>query len=158
MIPTYTNPSGLFKFCLFASGVTLALSAVFKLISASGTAGILTQADPIFGMANRWVFVSAGVVEFFVVCTLALSSVLSFKLRLIAVLSTDFLIYRVGILWLDVRQPCPCLGNAAAWLHVQPDVIDAVAKMALGLLLFCSYVPLLLLWWQKRVANVDDTV
>jgi hypothetical protein len=138
------------RLCVWVSGSVLALSALFKLISGVGATRILLEADPIFGITNRQLFFWVGALEIWVVVVLVHSRSLRLKLTLVAVLSTNFLLYRAGLWWLGVRHPCPCLGNAAAWTHADPKTLDLVIKAGLAWLLGSSYVPLLLFFWRGK--------
>src|SRR2546427_2043297 len=123
------------RFCVWASGCVLALSAILKLVSAGGAARILFQADPIFGVTNQQLFIVLGLFEIWVVGVLLRGRNLRTKLLLIAALSTNFLLYRAGVWWLGLRQPCPCLGSAAAWMHANPKTVDTAIKAGLAWLL-----------------------
>ncbi len=123
------------KFCVCVSCLILAVSGLSKLISASGSARILSESDAIFGINNQHLLVAVGALEICVVVALAIISSLRGKLLLIAAVSTNFLLYRCGLWLLDVPRPCPCLGNASAWVHIDPKTLDLIMKGALAWLL-----------------------
>lgn len=79
------------------------------------------------------------------VCFFAKSQKLA--LGLIAWLSTNLLVYRVGLWWMDWHRPCSCLGNLTDALHISPQVADNIMKAVLAYLLIGSYG---LLFWQWR--------
>jgi len=136
--------------CLWVSGTLLALSGAYKLISAFGPARILGEPDPVFGITNSQVFILVGLLEAWVVSVLARSPPLHLKLLLVALLSTNFLLYRLGLWWLGIRHPCPCLGNAVAWTRVDAKLLDVIAKVGLGWLLVSSLLLLLLMSCRGR--------
>jgi hypothetical protein len=138
------------KIGLWVSGTLLALSGVVKLISALGSARILLEADPLFGISQRELYLLVGILEIWVVINLARRRNLRWKLLLVAALSTNLLIYRIGLWWLHVRKPCPCLGNAAAWTGADPKFLDIIMKASLAWLLVTSYGFLLLPWQRAK--------
>jgi len=140
------------KLCIWFSACILAASALFKLISAAGRARILSEPDPIFGMRNQQMFFWLGFLELAVAFVLVFSRNLRLQLVLIAALSTNFLFYRAGLWWLATPRPCPCLGNAAAWVHLAPKTLELVTKGAMVCLLAASYGPLALLLWRESSA------
>jgi hypothetical protein len=131
--------------CLVVSGLSLGLSAAFKLISALGTARILAEPDPLFGITNQQLFLLAGLLEASVAAVILANRNLRLRLILLAALSANLLLYRLGVWWLGAPQPCPCLGNAAAWTHADPGTLQFVTKASLVWLIASSYGPLLLL-------------
>lgn len=129
---------------IWLSAVAFFLASLMKIISATRSAGILASPDPIFPLSNRQVYVFVGLLEGVVVVVLLSKWPQRVKLLLVAALSTNFLIYRLGLLWLGIDSPCPCLGNAADWLHASPKTLGLVTKLALWVLIALSYGALLL--------------
>jgi hypothetical protein len=69
-------------------------------------------------------------------------------LWLVAWMSTNFLVYRIGLWWMDWHRPCSCLGSLTDALHLSPQVADNIMKVILAYLLAGSYG---LLFWQWRI-------
>jgi hypothetical protein len=131
--------------------VVLALTAVAKYISVSGHTRILGQADPLFGIAYRQLLLGVAILETSVVLILVFNRNNFFRLALIAWLATNFLLYRIGIWWLNPPQPCGCLGTITDALGIAPKTADRLMLWVLTILLVGSY-SLLLLEWRKRKA------
>ena len=129
----------------------LAFAAALKLVSAAGTARLLSEPDPILGLSVRHAFLFAGCVEAAVVCLLVFLRSPLPKLVLIAGLSTNFLLYRLGLSWMGMSRPCPCLGNAAAWTHIKPTTLDSLMLGSMVCLMAASWGPLLLMSIQSRI-------
>jgi len=72
------------------------------------------------------------------------------KLELIAWLGTSFVVYRLGLCWMEWRKPCSCLGNLTDALHIQPQTADTAIKIILVYLLAGSYTCLFWLWRQRK--------
>jgi hypothetical protein len=70
-----------------------------------------------------------------------------FALMALALLSTNFVVYRLGLWWMGWHQPCGCLGNLTDALRISPTTADHIMKGVLAYLLIGSYG---LLWRQWR--------
>jgi hypothetical protein len=130
---------------IFFSGAVLTFSGVVKVVSATTNVGILSEADPILHLSYRQVFLGVGFLEAIVVVVFLSGTSQKLKLLLGAGLSTNFLLYRLGMLWLGHTHVCPCLGNAADWLHLSAGDFDILTKTALAGLLLVSYCGLAML-------------
>lgn len=79
-------------------------------------------------------------------------------LGLTAWLSTNFVLYRLGLWWMDWKSPCGCLGNLTDALHISPQTADNIMKVLLAYLLIGSYGLLIWNWRQGRgcKAKIED--
>lgn len=123
--------------------IVIAVTAVAKLYSAGGTAEILDHLDPIFLILNRVVLTIVGTIEFAVVGVLLLHRNPSVKLLTVAWLSANFVIYRFGLWFLQIKKPCSCLGTVTDLLPIDPAMIDLGMKV-LVMYLFLGSILLLL--------------
>ena len=124
------------------AGLLLTLTAFAKLISAQQTAGYLNLRDPLFEfMTNRQMLSSAAALELVIVMLLLWVKNQQKRLALVAWISSMFLLYRVSIHLVKTPGfiPCPCLGNAAAWMHIDPVHLDWITQSVLAYLLVGSY-------------------
>lgn len=72
------------------------------------------------------------------------------QLGLVAWLATNFLVYRLGLLWIGYHRPCGCLGNLTDALGISPKTADVAMKLVLAYLLVGSYAALYWLWQSSR--------
>ncbi len=137
---------------LTSAGVVLAATGAAKFLSGAGTAPILSLPDPIFGIPFRWLFWIVGGIELTIasVCLLTSRSLLSAELT--AWLATAFAVYRLGLLFVAYRKPCPCLGTLVQAIRLPPRAADLAVKAAFAYLLIGSYATLLWLWSKRRVS------
>lgn len=117
---------------LRTAGSLLLVIGVVKLASAVSRVSYLSLPDPLLPfLSNRTVLVLAGIIEVPIACQLLLFPEKALaKQSLIALIAT-FSIYRLGLVALDVSQPCPCLGRASDWLHITPRQADSLALLLL---------------------------
>jgi hypothetical protein len=155
-MPFGLNPAKAAAAVVWASVVLLVFSAASKLVSAVGSARILLEQDPVFGMTNRQLFFLLGFLELAVVFTIVRTPNLKLKLLLLAGLSTNMLLYQAGILWLGLPRPCPCLGNAGAWLRLSPGFVSSVIKGWLAWLLCTSYGSLFLVSQGTNLPPIQE--
>jgi hypothetical protein len=134
------------------AGTVLLLTALAKLVSSAGHAKVLILHDPIFPISFRYELMVVGAIE------LVVASICLFNRRtllptfLVAYLATLFALYRIGLLWMGYRKPCPCMGTITDLIHLSPEMADTTMKIILACLLACSYT--VLFWsWREGVSQ-----
>jgi hypothetical protein len=118
--------------------VILALTALAKLISASGGPRALDATDPLLMLTYRQLFLSVGMIELAIAAFLIFSSRQSLKVPVIAWLAANFTVYRVGLFWMGAKLPCSCLGTLTANLGISPHTADLWMKWVLAYLVLGS--------------------
>ncbi len=143
------------KHNILSAGVILTATGAAKIWSASGNSKFLSLVDPIIGIKFGHLILMVGMVEIAIALICFFGKRQSLALGLEAWLSTNFVVYRLGLLWIGWKKPCSCLGNLTDALHISPQTADNIMKVVLAYLLLGSYG--LLIWqWRKsqsRVAN-----
>jgi hypothetical protein len=138
------------RFFLKSAGVLLIFSAIAKLISASGSARILEENDPIFPISFRITFWLAGSLELVIALICFFCKRYEMSILLTTWIATCFAFYRFSLWWIGWHRPCSCLGNLTDALHISPQIADTAMKTILAYLLLGSYASLFWLWRQKR--------
>lgn len=140
------------KWFVSSAGVILGLTGVAKVWSAFGDVKLLTGVDPIVGLEFKHLMLGVGMVEIAIALVCLFSKRQTLAIGLVAWLATNFLVYRLGLWWLDWKKPCGCLGNITDALHLSPQTADNIVQVLLAYLLVGSYG--LLLWqWRKGRAH-----
>jgi hypothetical protein len=135
---------------LIISGVLLTVTGVSKIISSLGDAPILRNIDPIFSFSFGKIFCLVGTIELVIASMCLFYKRLIVPVTLVVWLATSFVAYRLGLLWVDYRKPCSCMGNLTDALHISPQIADIAMKIILGYLLMGSYFSLFWIWKTKR--------
>ena len=143
------NTMRLIRIFIFSVGILLLIVAMAKFISIFGKAYILQRDDPILSISFRKVFMIVGTVEFVIALVCLFSRRVELQAFIIAWLSTSFVIYRLGLLWVGYYKPCSCLGNLTDALGIPPQVVNTTMKIILAYLLVGSYATLFWLWKLK---------
>ena len=130
--------------------VILIVTASAKLVSATGKARALALPDPLLMLTHREVLVLAGSIELLLAGYLLFGRRSWLKAPLVAWLATNFLIYRLGLMWMGVHKPCSCLGTITDALSIAPATIDLLMKIVLAYLLASGYGLLFIEWWRGR--------
>lgn len=138
---------------VISAGTILAVTGLAKIWSGFGKSEILRVADPLFGVEYRYLIPVVGVVEIFVAVLCFSPKSRKFALGLVALLASNFLFYRLGLLWVGYHKPCPCLGNLTDALPISPRTADIAMKIVLAYLLIGSYASILLLWRRERISR-----
>jgi len=138
----------------------LSLTALAKIVAASGEARILGQADPLFGLLTmRQSMLLAAAVEMVVVVLILRAPDILRKAVLLLWIGSVFLVYRIGLWWVGVEGSCRCLGNVGDVFGISTETADWIAKGILVYLLVGSGA--ILLWQLSHrgdVLNADDAV
>ena len=138
---------------LFISSLFLIFTGVVKLASACGDAKILNLADPVFGVRYRYLMVIVGTLEVAVAATCIFKKLTMLSLRLVALLATNFVFYRVGMVLVGSKKPCGCLGSLTDALHISARTADTVSKVLLAYL-FIGSCGLMLFSVQKKTSRL----
>lgn len=136
------------RWFVFTAGAVLALTGIAKVWSGLGNSKFLGVVDPIIGIKFGQLMLMVGLAEMAIALVCFFNKRQTLALGLVAWLSTSFVIYRLGLLWMGWKKPCSCLGNLTDALHIPPQVADNIMKVVLAYLLIGSYG--LLFWQWKR--------
>jgi hypothetical protein len=135
-----------------SAGVLLLLTAEAKLFSSVGSASILQTIDPVLGIPFRELMWAAGGVELLIAFACFAGRDRASRAALVAWLATNFVVYRLCLVWIGYHKPCGCLGTLTDALNLSPQAADTIMKVVLGYLCIGSYVTLL--WaWRRGVAG-----
>lgn len=130
------------------------VTGLAKILAALGDGKVLLVVDPISGIKFGKLMLVAGLVELITAGICIFSESQRWSLVVIAWLSNSFVVYRVGMWWVDWKTPCSCLGNLTDALHISPQLADNIMKVILAYLLIGSYG---LLFWQWRQGGNANT-
>lgn len=137
---------------VLSSVAILAITGIAKIWSGLGDSKFLAVADPIIGITFGKLMLAVGAVEIVIALVCFFGKRQTLALGLVAWMSTNFVVYRLGLWWMDWHRPCSCLGNLTDALHISPQAADNIMKVILAYLLIGSYGLLLWQWRMKRVA------
>jgi hypothetical protein len=132
--------STLVRLFIASAIVVLGVSAVAKMISASGESRMLAFPDPLLGVfSRRQVMVVAAMVEALIIVLVRREMDVARKAALVAWISTVFAVYRMGLWWIGYSGSCGCLGNLTDALGISAPAADWLMKLTLAYLLAGSY-------------------
>ena len=126
-------------YVVFAAFMLLA-TGLAKMISAMGDAGILSRSDPVFGLKNRHVMISVGLIELALFAFLVFGKQYILQLTAIFFLSINFVVYRLSALLKGSESPCACLGSLTESIGISTKAADLVAMAVLAYLFIGSAV------------------
>lgn len=135
---------------VMSAGAVLAITGLAKVFSAIGPARALDAADPLIGLPFRQLLLLVGLVELLISFFCLFTDKRRFSLVAVAWISTNFLVYRLGLWLIGWHKPCGCMGSLAGMLHLSDKAADNIMKGVLLYLLAGSYLLLLSQWRQAR--------
>jgi len=151
-LATATPGSGACRWFLGGAGLAFLFPGLAKAFSAVGADRALDVADPIIGLPFRQVMLGVGLIDLPIACCCLGAGKRWLWLLAVARLSTNFVIYRLGLWWIGWHRPCRCLGNLTGALHISPTTADYIMKGVLAYLLIGSYWLLWRQWQALRAA------
>lgn len=150
------RPDGSFpKWFAMSAGAILAITGIAKVWSGLGNSKFLAVVDPVVGIKFGQLILAVGVAEIVISLVCFFSKRQTLALGLVAWMSTNFVVYRLGLWWLDWKKPCSCLGNLTDALQISPQTADNIMKVMLAYLLIGSYALLIWQWQKRRVAFAE---
>ena len=145
-----TERAGIMRWFLKVAGSVLLLTGVAKAFTAIGAARVLDTADPLTGIPFRQLLLLVGLAEILIAFFCLFTDKRGFSLLAVAWLSTNFLVYRLGLWFIGWHHPCHCMGDLASALHLSDQAADNIMKGVLAFLLVGSYAILFSQWRQRR--------
>jgi hypothetical protein len=121
-----------------------------KAFSAIGPARALDVGDPLIGIPFRQLLLLVGLVELLIAFFCLFTDKRRLSLLAVAWISTNFLVYRLGLWFIGWHRPCGCMGSLTDLLHISPRLADNIMKGVLAYLLIGSYALLIAQWRQRR--------
>jgi hypothetical protein len=138
---------------ILTGGIILAITGLAKVWTGSGNTKILAVVDPILGIKFGQLMLAVGAAEIGIAAICFFSKRQKLALGLVAWMSTNFVVYRLGLWWMDWKKPCSCLGNLTDALHIAPQTADNIMKVLLAYLLIGSYGLLARKWRNAKVVS-----
>jgi hypothetical protein len=142
------------KSFLKLAGGALALTGLAKAFSAIGPARALDVPDPLIGLPFRQLLLLVGLAELFIAFFSLFTDKRRLSLLAVAWISTNFLVYRLGLWFIGWHRPCGCMGSLSDMLHLSPHAADNIMKGVLAYLLIGSYALLFAQWRQRRAQEL----
>jgi hypothetical protein len=141
---------------ILTAGVILAITGVAKVWTGLGNSKFLAVVDPIIGIKFGQLMLAVGMTEIVIALVCFFSKRQTRALGLVAWMSTNFVVYRLGLWWMDWKSPCGCLGNLTDALGIAPQTADNIMKVLLAYLLIGSYGLLIWQWRRGRKLMVES--
>jgi hypothetical protein len=118
--------------------LTLIATAMAKVITAFGSSPIVDRPDGVLGISNKWLFLCVASIELAVAGYLVIGKQVLTQSNLLLWLGTAFGAYRVSKWWLDVPEPCSCLGSFTDWFPALERFVDPIMISSLACIILCS--------------------
>ena len=131
--------------------MVLGVTGLAKAFSAISPARVLDTPDPLIGIPFRQLLLLVGLAELLVAFLCLFADKRRLSLLAVAWLSSNFLVYRLGLWFIGWHHPCACMGSLAGALHLSDQAADNIMKGVLAYLLVGSYG--ILLWEWRRGAK-----
>lgn len=118
--------------------LTLVTTALAKIVSAFGSSPILAQEDGVIGISNKWLFLGVAIIELCLAAYLILGKQILLQSNLLLWLGTGFGIYRTSKWWLNIPEPCSCLGSVTDWFPAIQPYVEPIMMFSMGCIFLCA--------------------
>lgn len=139
---------------IYSAIAILFVSAIGKFISSGSNVAILDVRDPLFLLPFRYMLRIAGGLELAAAFICLNAKKRTTQAAALAWLSTNFLLYRIGLWLVHYDKPCSCMGSLADGLHISAATADRIMRIVLAYLSIGSYAALLFLN-KRRQRNIS---
>jgi hypothetical protein len=137
-----------------SAGAVLLFTGVAKIISVFGVARLLQADTPILHVTYGHLMLGVGGAELLIAGLCFLPKTRKAGLASVAVLSTLFLVYRIGLWAIGWRGICGCMGDLTGEIGLTVETAEKIMKVLLAYLLCGSYASLAWRWTQGRRARL----
>lgn len=137
-------------FIHFAGGVLLA-DGLIRLLCAASQSEFLTASEPLLGIPLRLAVLLVGSIELGVALICLFGRRIELRLALVAWMSTNFVVYWIGLLSLGCHPQWSAIGTLTDPLQIARGHIGAFLRVAPAGLVVGSYGLLLWLWFGRKV-------
>jgi hypothetical protein len=144
------------RWFIFSAGGILLITGLAKIFSAHGNAKILDLSDPIFKISFRRLMFLVGNLELIISAFCFFGKKIGLQISAIAWLAGVFILYRIGLMAVGYRRPCPCLGSLTDALHISPETTNLTGKIFLAYLSIGSCCSLFYLLRRNKLTVVKN--
>ena len=127
-----------------SAGLILLVTGLAKIISIFGVARVLGADVPILPVTYGHLLLAAGIAELLIATLCFVPKTRPAGLRCVAIISTLFLIYRIGLWAAGWHGFCGCMGNLTGEIGISTEAAGRIMMALLAYLLCGSYLSLAL--------------
>jgi hypothetical protein len=145
-------------FIYSAGGILLAAAAI-RFVIAAESSQVLALPEPMLGIPLRYAVLIVGGLELTAALICLFGKQVGFQLGLLAWLTTNLIVYRMGLLWMHYQPQGTCVGSLTDPLRIMRGTAGFIMEFIPAYLLFGSYLVLIWLWGSKagRAARIVAT-
>ena len=114
----------------YSSAAILCITAIAKLISATGRQGVLNTLDPVLDINVRYLLILLAAIELVAMLLLLRKAGEWFSCLFVSMLGAQFLLYHIIFGLGHYNRGCPCLGTIAQRLQISQINIDKALLLA----------------------------
>jgi arabinogalactan endo-1,4-beta-galactosidase len=141
---------------IISAGLILLVTGLAKIISMFGVARVLGADVPILPVTYGHLLLAVGVAELLIATLCFLPKTRRAALRCVAIISTLFLIYRIGLWAAGWHGFCGCMGNLTGEIGISTETAGRVMMALLTYLLCGSYTALAYRFLRSRKARLSQ--
>jgi DNA-directed RNA polymerase subunit RPC12/RpoP len=141
------------KLFIYSAGAIFLAAALERLLIIAGDTQALTLPDPLLGIPLRYAVLLVGTFELAMAMTCLFGRQVGVQLGWLAWLTTNYMVFRIGLLTMNCHQQATCVGSLTDPLHLTQGVTGFMLGLLPVYLLLGSYAAIIWLWMEGRKAK-----
>lgn len=138
------------KIFIASAGVILLAAALTRFVIAAGAAQALFLPDPVLGIPLRYAVLTVGVFELAVALICLFGKRVGLQIGWLAWLSTNYVVFWIGLLTMHCQLQGTCLGSLTDPLHLSRGTSGFILAILPVYLVLGSYAALAWVWLDYR--------
>ena len=134
---------------IYSAGGILLAAALMRFLIAAGTAQALTLPEPMLGIPLRYAVLLIGGFELTVALICLFGKQIGFQIAGLLWLSTNFLVYWIGLFWMHCHLQGTCVGSLTDPLHLTRGATGYLMEFIPFYLVLGSYAAAFWFWFSK---------
>jgi hypothetical protein len=145
---------------IYSGGGILLAAAAIRFVIAAGESPLMAMPEPMLGIPLRYAVLTVGGLELLIALICLFGRQIAFQVACLAWLSTDFIVYRIGLLLTHSHPQTTCIGSLTDPLHLASGAMGLLVALMPFCLLVGSYVAFTCLWdsWAALPRSLPSDV
>ena len=135
---------------IHSAGAILLAAVCIRLLIAAGSSPVLALPEPVMDIPLRYAVLVIGGLELLVALICLFGKQTGLQIGWLAWLTTNFIVYRIGLLTMHCHPQMTCIGSLTDPLQLSRGMAGIVMSLTPFYLLFGSYAAVGWLWLEGR--------
>jgi hypothetical protein len=145
------------KLFIYVAGGILLVAASIRFVIAAGSAQVLALPEPMLGIPIRYAVLMVGGLELAAALICLFGKQPGLQAAWLAWLATNFVVYRISLLWMNFHPQATCIGSLTDPFHLSHGMTGFVIGIMPLFLLVGGYAAMVWVWLQGRLPQTIES-